>query len=301
MRLPFSFFPLSLISVLFIMACAPQAEVDETNRQSFPILVGKDDRRTIQQYADQNGLKESEVQTMFAATGQIDCPWTVASANLIVKNNLIAANAHVLYDRKGVAKGDPRRCRVVFETSEGRQIANLTSTHIAGHTELEERTTSAQDWVVVQLAGPVAHVKPYPISYDRSPIAPKARSQHDRQWHVQVVAAGHGDWPTPNGASPNQIKSISDCTIRGVTWPRHELNRDGVRTLRSDCDAGPGASGGAYLHEFRGEPNLFGLTTGVSKKARLGRHEYELGKHDARGVLVSGKFLQAIKLLASKS
>ncbi len=238
---------------------------------------------------------------MFAATGRIDCPWTVASANLVVKDNLIATNAHVLYDRMGVAKGDPRRCSVVFETSEGLQVVELSSTHIAGHTELEERRTSAQDWVVVQLARPVAHVKPYTISYDISPIAPRSRSQHDRQWQVQVVAAGHRDWPTANGASPGRTKSISDCTIRGVTWPNHELNRDGVRALRSDCDAGPGASGGAYLHEFRGEPNLFGLITGVSQKARLGRHKYELGKHDAHGVLVSGKFLRAIKLLASKS
>lgn len=300
MPFPFQILPIGFICLLFISACAPPAKLDATNRQDFPILVGEDDRRTLQQYADQTGLAKSEVQKMFAATGRIECPWTVASANLIVKSNLIATNAHVLFERKGVAKGDPQRCKVVFETSEGQQTVELSSTLITGHTKLEERTTSAQDWVVVQLAKPVEDVKPYPISYDRSPIAPRSRSQHDRQWNVQVVAAGHGDWPTANGASPNQIKSISGCTIKGITWPNHELNRDSVRALRSDCDAGPGASGGAYLHEFRGEPNLFGLITGVSQKAKLGRHDYEIGKHDARGVLVSGKFLQAIKLLASR-
>lgn len=299
--MPFPVLPISLISLLFISACAPQVKVDETNRHNFPILVGENDRRTLQQYADQIDVAKSEVQTMFAATGRIECPWTIASANLVVKNNLIATNAHVLLDRKGVAKGDPQLCQVVFETSEGRQTIELSSTLIAGHTELEERATSAQDWAVVQLARPVEGVKPYKISYDSSPIAPKSRSQFDRQWHVQVVAAGHGDWPTENGASPNRVKSISDCTIRGITWPNHELNRDGVRALRSDCDTGPGASGGAYLHEFRGEPNLFGLIAGVPRKAKLGRHAYEIGKHDARGVLVSGKFLQAIKLLASRS
>ncbi len=236
MPFPFPVLPIGLISLLCISACAPQSKVDETNRQNFPILVGENDRRTLRQYADQTGVAKSEIHAMFAATGRIECPWTIASANLIVANNLIATNAHVLFDRNGVAKGDPQRCKVVFKTSEGRQTVELSSTLIAGHTELEQRNTSAQDWVVAQLARPVEDVKPYTISYDKSPIAPKSRSQHDRQWHVQVVAAGHGDWPTANGASPNRIKSISDCTIRGITWPNHELNRDSVRVLRSDCE-----------------------------------------------------------------
>jgi len=269
------------------------------SREKLPILVGEDDRRTVRQYAEDRQLSVASVDQMFAASGQLNCPWITATANLVVKNNVVVTNAHVLLDRKGRQKGKLSKCKFVTKVNGKKYIVRLSNDYAAGHSKSEPRKLSAQDWMVVRLAKNVPNVTPYPIIYPKNPMAPLNQGTSKKVWDVIVIAARHGDWPKQNGRKLKDIKSIGECKVRDITWPGINLTHKGVRALRSDCDSGPGSSGGAYLLDHFGKQSLVGLITGLALSAKVGRHEYELGKHDAHGVLLSGAFLNAVEEMAA--
>jgi len=285
----------SLVAVATVSANANQ-----TGREKFPILIDDDDRMTVIEYAKKKKLLVKEAEEMFAATGKFNCPWVVATANLIVKNDIIVTNAHVFLNRKGQRKGNLSQCRFIAKSGHKENKFRISSEYLAGHSKSEVRSKSAQDWIVFRLRDSVAGIVPYSLASPVNPLAPNHQAESKIPWKVTVIAARHNDWPVSNGKVIRDTKSISNCTVRDVSWPGLNLTHKGVNELRSDCDAAPGSSGGAYLYGSSKKLTLVGLITGLGLNAKLGRHKYHLAEHSARGVLLNGAFLKAVQNMASK-
>ena len=237
----------------------------------------------------------NKVEEQFAATGMLNCPWINATANLIEKADLIVTNAHVLFDANGKQKGRLNQCRFVVRVGAITQTVGLSSDYAAGHSKSRKRNLQTKDWLVVKLKRKLSDITPYSTVYPENPLASKNATSSKKVWNVTVVAARNEDWPINNGKVVPNVKSIGDCKVRDVSWPKLKISFKGVRAIRSDCDSGPGSSGGAYLFKRSGKYFIVGLITGLSLDAKIGRHGYKFGKHDAWGVLLSGAFLETVQ------
>lgn len=296
-----SIFGILFITIILVLISAGfSSAAKKIERQKLPILVGENDRKTIAQYAEHHRLSRREVEKRFASTGKLNCPWIIATANLIKKSNLIVTNAHILLDRKGKKKGQLAKCRFIVDVDGKERSVWLSNDYIAGHRNSQMRDLQTKDWLIIRLKESLPQLTPYQAFQTVNPLASKNAATSKKIWNVTVVAARHSDWPKKNGRVKRDTKSIGECRVRDVSWRQLRLSYKDVRAVRSDCDSGPGSSGGGYLIKRAGQYYLVGLITGLNLNAKVGRHKYKLGKHDAYAILLSGAFLKSLNKMASQ-
>jgi hypothetical protein len=201
--------------------------------------VGEADRQTVAQFKKSHQLSDGDVHSWLGATVRISCPWAEGSGAIVSNGRILLTVAHIFFSESGVARGDARRCRVSSVLgSHAVRIDPAAIIHgFSGLVNMEW-----DDWLVARLVHPIPNVRPYQVSLAR-PIPER----------VLMVTKGQEGW---KGHSVEET-SVSDCHLLERAIPSRS------RLLISDCDSGPGASGGALI-EFPGTqesmaPRLLGI------------------------------------------
>lgn len=190
-----------------------------------PVVVfGKQSRRTIAAFAQEEKLNPVALQKAFAGAGLIECGAAHGAGQLTLVNNLITTAAHVFFDEKG--KPRAKTCNFVIEQN-GKQVSVPVdlSTIVAGSTD-PYALPAVHDWAVAKLSHSIDGVIPFELADTIKPNEP-----------VEFVARGHIDW------GEGRQLSIEKCSLHDQLAASEEGNRE----FSFDCETGDGASGGAVV------------------------------------------------------
>lgn len=257
-------------------------------------VIDEDDRRTEQQFADENKLTLEAVQARFAASGEIRCgPW-FGSANLTYKENIITTSAHIFADStscKATAKA--ATCKFLVSDRGITREYKIKSLSAQGF-RCPATPRPVDDWAVLILDRPVDGVSPYSIDWEsQKPVAPGDK--------VLAVGLGGIDFPIviQNNQRSNHTNAIGRCRIRAT------VGEGSIKNVASDCDGSQGASGGAMLKEHNNGLSLVAIRKSGPETQALVQRAKETGVAN-RGqfnkdtwasyyVPVVGRFRDAIK------
>jgi hypothetical protein len=212
-------------------------------------IIGKTDNRyAIPVFAKQVGKTELAVREEFIATVRIHCDNRVATANIVLKDNVIVTGAHIFYKDAESGKCNPilrknKKCfiaPIISESEEGPQYQLDLPTLKVG-TKCPNNAERSLDWAVVKLKKRVLPVTignkkikivPYPLYNDSiNMLAHKP--------FLQVAADGL--------AEDKSIANICQGIIQNV------VVETGARALATDCSNKPGNTGAANLVSEKNE------------------------------------------------
>ena len=260
-------------------------------------VVGDLDRRTEQQFADENNMTLSQVQQRFAATGELVCgPWA-QTANLALLPNLVVTAGHMFKHIESMWGGMkigaceptgqvPEQC--VFRTRIGAEVRTeeVARAVAAGYDGCpSHRTTGMDDWVILKLKRPIGGVQPYGVWPGNIRKGQKVVSVEENFLK--------GDFRTVTPYS--SVKSIGSCTIRNVYY----------RSFGSDCDSTKGNSGSAVLNlKPKEPPAIVGITSGSYETReqllrafnthRAYHCDYKEGSCATMHIPLAGKFFESL-------
>lgn len=246
------------------------------------------DRRTEEQYASESNMTLEEVQAKFGASGSIVCRNTTGSGQLTVKNNIATTSAHLFFDPKTCnVVNEPSDCQLELGRGKQKQILQIDKV-IADGFNCPPATQDADDWAVVKLKTSAVGVKPYRLPFNsRYPVG--------SDQSLILAATGALDF-APQGPS---TRSIANCLSK------HTKSFAGSISLFStNCDAGAGFSGGAYLVDGVDGPELVGIVVGGNetlqqekaavRKGKVNKGPYEINTWGTYGVPVANSFYEAL-------
>lgn len=228
--LPRLFFLMSLVLSSNSNAI-PSAHCARSNfkeiRQLANYFGSQDPRLTKEQYAKVNHISLKDVEKQFSATGKITCPGiSVATANIVGRNDLLTTSAHTFYDKKCNPVRNIGDCK--FETVFGPKYSVKLKAFTAKVKPcLSSEMNSKDDWAVVELEHPLNSVTPYLI-----PSSPISFNPGDKVTEVAAAAENF------RGRGPN----IQECSIRAVG-----INGYPDLPYITDCSNGHGSSGASQL------------------------------------------------------
>lgn len=190
-----------------------------------PVVVfGKESRRTVSAFAQEQKLDPTLLQHTFAGSGLIECGVAHGAGQLTLVDNLVTTAAHVFFDENGKLRA--KSCNFVIER-DGKSVRvpiDLSSI-VAGSTK-PYAMPAAQDWAVAQLSHKIEGVTPFQLASNIGPNEP-----------VEFVARGHIDW------GEGRQLSMEKCSLRDQL----STSTQGTREFSFDCETGDGASGGAVV------------------------------------------------------
>lgn len=211
-------------------------------------VIGKDDRRTFVEYSQHYDIPLIALRRRFGASGLLDCPGRLASAQVVGNRWTIVTNAHNLLDDGGTFPWALDTCVFIVTGLDGRTTDHRISVRAWRLGTQFPARNRYRDWAVLSLEAPVpAWVEPYLVDNPSAHPVPRRAS-------IVVVAASHDNW---RGRS-KRVASVQRCRLRGI---RVRIN--GHRNLLGfDCDTGKGASGAALLVKTRLGYRLIGIGVG---------------------------------------
>jgi len=192
-----------------------------------PVVVfGQGGRLTADEFARRNGLDAREIIRRHRASGLIQCGNARGAGQLTLADNVITTAAHVFFDERGKLRGDNAHCAFTLAiagqiSSTQIDVASIVTGGADPYTD-----SPVHDWAVARLARPAEGASPYWIG-----APPQSGAA------IEFAARGHADWGEASALS------LQDCSLREMLAG----GSDGAREFSFDCDAGPGASGGALL------------------------------------------------------
>jgi hypothetical protein len=209
-------------------------------------IVGeKDIRYEISVFAQRVGKTELGVREEFIATVRIHCDNRVATANLVLKDNVMVTNAHIFY--KDATSGD---CTPIFRKNDKCFIAPIVSELEEGPqyqldlptlnvgTKCPNNAERSLDWAVVKLKNRVLPVVIGKKTIKMQPYALYNYSCTNTLVHrqlLQVAADGKLN------ASGQYVANICQGVIQAI-WAE-----GGAQAIGTDCSHKPGNSGAANL------------------------------------------------------
>lgn len=244
--------------LLFALAVSLSAHADDClNRDQLSsyrdlihraAVVDGEGRRTEEKYAAEKGLPLRSVQNRFAATGVINCNGTKATAQLTGANDVITTAAHVFYpDLKCNLANRPESCTFTLKNGTAEKVLRIKSSVAIGY-KCPQGANQLDDWAVLKLDGAAEGVNPYEL--------PSSNDQVRGDDKVVSVLAGSMDFTVVDRKSGRKSspKTIDECTVKRT------IVFDVMAKFESDCDAGPGGSGGAVLKRQGGRDLMVGIT-----------------------------------------
>jgi hypothetical protein len=271
--------------LLFLGLCAKASAlpVDQMKNVNFPamettpvVVFGKDSRRTVFAFAQEQKLDPARLQKTFAGSGLIECGKAHGAGQLTVADNLVTTAAHVFYDEKG--KPRAKSCNFVIERS-GKTVSvpiDLSSL-VAGSTD-PYSLPPVHDWAVARLSQRVAGVTPYELAEHVSPNTA-----------VEFVARGHIDW-----GGGRQL-SMEKCFLHDEL----SLSEEGTREFSFDCETGDGASGGAVIMG-NNRPMISAILVGWRSNKPLRLAPFSTSHYNFV-VTIEGAFKEAVIAAAEKA
>jgi len=207
-----------------------------------------DNRRTEGEYAADRGLPIERIAALYAATGRLTCAKAAGTAQVTHRRDIITTAAHIFFDDDCNLNSDPNGCR--FETKvDGVSFQSNVTLFRKGDWCNNTRSTKTKswyltvgDWAVMRLESPLPQqVQPYKIGEF---VQPKET--------VTFASSGSSDF---------MVKHLGDCRILNV------VALDGVPySVSSNCDYGPGSSGGALLRRDNFE--IVAIAVGLAPNIR---------------------------------
>jgi hypothetical protein len=243
-----SLFFLFLSSSAFALPCAPGIRNGFYNdlKQNISIIGKFDNRESSADFGSHTGQTASEIRARFIATGRIHCADGFATANLVLKDDVLTTNAHVFYADAKSENCVPRtwsknlgKCYfapLLNDEDEGPKYEIDPKTLQVG-TKCPNNMERSKDWAVVKLK---KRVLPVMIENKKIEIKPYALfrgkiNEFTNRSALQVAAAGKKNM---NG---KHLANICDGLIRGFDL------EGGVNAIVSDCSSKPGNSGSGYI------------------------------------------------------
>src|SRR5262245_22586244 len=86
--------------------------IARTVTTALAMLIGSEDRVTINQFKKQNGYSDKEIRTLLSATVRISCPWATGTGAIVGRPDRLVTAAHIFFDLSGETKGPVANCRV---------------------------------------------------------------------------------------------------------------------------------------------------------------------------------------------
>jgi hypothetical protein len=266
-------------------------------------IIGKvDNREKLNDFANRSNKTPIEVRARFIASGRIYCGGNLATANLVLKDDVLATNAHIFYKDSDTPKNcipmrrQTKNCYftpLLDEIHEGpRYEIDLESLQVG--TMCPNNAERSKDWAVVRLK---KHVMPLMVSGQKIDIAPyaifnKSSFELSKRSVLQVGAAGNLN------DSNQSFANICEGQIHDI------FPQGGVNALYTDCSAKPGDSGSAYIVRDRNEKSglIEDQFVGMVAMGSDPDHDYLPFSHDnfTWGPVVDSSFKNAILKAASK-
>lgn len=242
-------------------------------------VIGKDSRETFAEYALRTGMPLISLRRRFGASGLLDCPGRLSSAQVVGNRWTIVTSAHNLLDASGKFPWALDTCVFIVTGTDGRAVDYRISTKNWRVGAFRPDRNRYRDWAVLTLEAPVpSSVEPYEVVNPRTHPVP-------RRGAITVVAASHDNWPRRS----KRVASIEDCRLRPI-----RLKINGRRNLMGfDCDTGKGASGAALLVRWRAGYRLIGL--GVGERSRRRGAPYHSERHFNAAVPLDRRLYDAIR------
>jgi aerobic-type carbon monoxide dehydrogenase small subunit (CoxS/CutS family) len=245
-------------------------------------IVGADDRKTEDEYAQSSGSALDRVNQAFAASGILNCGGFEQTAQITGKNNVITTAGHMFFDDNCNARANSDVSQCFFR---GSGAANEKLYYVDAST-LKAGTCQKgghiEDWAVMKLTEAVEGVEPY-----RVPSNKVRFREGDTILNVSSFAVNF------KGGNQEQA-NLNVCSIKAVFPDRYT-------PLKTDCDTGPGASGSAQFILGSGgvslEPAnliLSAINVAESKDHSDGADYNDKSQYNV-SVPVAGKFYDALK------
>lgn len=277
--------------------CINKQLKDKLNPLIQPVgIFGDPDRRTEEQFAQENGMTVPEVQKRYAATGKLICAQSQLTANLVLVNNLIVTSAHAFFNFDTCAKNnDPKSCKFVVQIGNKTIESKVDNLEAIGY-RCPGKLSRADDWAVLRLSNGIEGVDPYSVN---------ANASIDDDQKVTSVNGINRDFYVGNRRMGDHVKSIGKCAA-------HKVYRDNGDPIyfSSDCDGSSGSSGAAILKDSGKTPVLLGVTSNSKETAeqqssalRRGRSnsgDFDETRWAAYHIPVRGDFLGAVLRAAQK-
>ncbi len=242
-------------------------------------VIGNDSRETFADYAHRTGIPLISLRRRFSASGLLDCPGRLSSAQVVGNRWTIVTSAHNLLDDKGKFPWALDTCVFIVTGIDGRTVDYRVSTKNWRVGTFHPDRDRNRDWAVLSLEAPVPPtVEPYQIENPLTHPVP-------RRGAITVIAASHDNWPRRS----KRVASIEDCRLRTI-----RLKINGRRNLMGfDCDTGKGASGAALLVRARSGYRLIGLAVG--ERSRRPGDGYDSLSHFNAAVPLHRRLYNAIR------
>jgi hypothetical protein len=262
-----------LMAGLLLAAAAPAAP------PAAAAVIGKDTRETFADHAQSTGTSLIALRWRFGASGLLECPGRLASAQVVGDRWTILTSAHNVLDDAGKFPWALDTCVFVVTGIDGRTVEYRISTRNWRLGTRRPARNRYQDWAVLTLEAPVpATIEPYEIENPRTHPLPRRAA-------ITVIAASHDNWP----GHSRRVSSIEQCRLRRITVP---IN--GRRNLMGfDCDTGKGASGAGLLLRVRTGYRLIGI--GVGERNRRRGAPYDGARHFNAAVPLHRRIYDAIR------
>lgn len=242
-------------------------------------VIGKESRETFAGRAQRTGVSPLVLRRRFGASGLLECPGRLSSAQVVGDRWTILTSAHNILDDKGRFPWALDTCVFVVTGLDGRTVEYRVSAKNWRIGTRRPDRNRYQDWAVLTLEVPVeATVEPYSVEDPGSHPVP-------RRGAVTVIAASHDNWPRRS----KRVASIENCRLRSI-----RLKINGRRNLMGfDCDTGKGASGAALLIRQRSGYRIVGLAVG--ERSRRPGAAYDGLRHFNAAVPMHRRIVAAVK------
>ena len=268
-------FIISAIVICFSGLAAPLARAivgNGINAHSIPkapviktLVIDEPDRLTEEEFAREHGRRLAEVQKRYAASGRLACKgWFPVSAQLTLRNNLVATAAHIVIDKNTTchqykALDD---CEFIVAIGDRKRRSRIKKIIATGWgAECPHDTTG--DWLIAELESPIEGIEPYSLGAVEEIRPGKAitdvhATNADLYWKD---ASGHYHYPKTIGLG--EIKDVYTVGWYNGVMPDY---------ISTNADSALGASGGAVLDDFGAHPLLLGVQVASTEtEPELGR------------------------------
>ncbi len=247
----------SALAILLVIAVAEAAKRG-------PRIKGTGETLALKAFQKKHGLSDARRRELLAGIGRIRCPWGVGTAFLLGGSDVFVTSGHIFIEvdeksmQPGGRRGSSKLCSYFpllgngrYQIAAGSLLLGASSSHHVGQAY---RT----DWAVGRLDRPVEGGQAFlPGSLNLKRGDP-----------VIAVSQGMNDF----------ITRICAGEINETDEQPHPLNwsKRSLAAFTTDCDTGPGSSGGPVLSgtvASPAAPTAIGLTLGwIGDPAKSAHH-----------------------------
>ncbi len=241
------------------------------------VVFGRNSRRTVEQFASEEGLDPAGLHRKYAASGLIECGAAHGAGQLTLTDDLVTTAAHVFFDEDGAPRA--KTCTFVNQV-DGKDIRTpIDLSSIVAGSKNPYAVAAVHDWAVARLTRPVIGAAPYGLAGAQSPNTP-----------VEFVSRGHVDW------GQGRELSMEKCGLHDQL----SVGEEGTREFSFDCETGDGASGGALIMNTRGDPVVGAVLVGWRSNKPFHSAPFS-PTHYNFAVTIEGAFKKAVIASAAKT